>query len=75
MDYSTSAEDQKQKSWETSTATGVPVNSYNSNTESHNPEQQQPYQLPFQIKPKIRNPWSTGLCDCFSDVPNCKFYY
>lgn len=72
MDKSSSAEDQKQNSWKTTTATGVPVNSYNSKTESHNYEQQ-PHQLPSELKPKIRNPWSTGLCDCFSDFRNCKF--
>lgn len=68
MYNSSSNEDQKPHSWETtaSTATGVPVSS---KTQSSNYEQ--PHHEPFQLKPKIRNPWSTGLCDCFSDVRNC----
>ncbi|KAL1828980.1 hypothetical protein ACET3Z_007392 [Daucus carota] len=53
-------------------ATGVPVNSssgeystYSGNTRPAPPR------VPLQILPKTRGPWSTGLCDCFSDPSNC----
>ncbi|XP_059659165.1 protein PLANT CADMIUM RESISTANCE 2-like [Cornus florida] len=45
-------------------ATGVPVSStdhfYSNNTHA-----------PIHHQPKSEVPWSTGLCDCFDDVPNC----
>ena len=57
-------------------ATGVPVNSssgeystYSGNTRPAPPR------VPLQILPKTRGPWSTGLCDCFSDPSNCKFSF
>ncbi|CAL5428288.1 unnamed protein product [Camellia sinensis] len=40
-------------------ASGIPVSYTN----------QQPPVQPLRSKPKV--PWSTGLCDCFDDVPNC----
>ena len=27
----------------------------------------------IELRPKIKGPWSTGLCDCFDDWRNCKF--
>ncbi|GKV52771.1 hypothetical protein SLEP1_g59336 [Rubroshorea leprosula] len=24
-------------------------------------------------QPGTEGPWSSGLCDCLSDIPNCKF--
>ncbi|CAH9073370.1 unnamed protein product [Cuscuta europaea] len=41
------------------TKTGIPISSDGS------------YMLPTQFKPTARVPWSTGLCDCFSDPTNC----
>ncbi|KAF5939243.1 hypothetical protein HYC85_023502 [Camellia sinensis] len=29
---------------------------------------------PSPTLPKSQVPWSTGLCDCFDDVPNCNFH-
>lgn len=50
------------------TATGIPVSS---------PEPSfgdKPSQAPLQPKVKPpREPWSSGLCDCFSDPRNCTF--
>ena len=40
--------------------TGIPVNTY------------QPQAAPFQVQASAPVPWSTGLCDCFDDVGNCK---
>ncbi|CAL5430623.1 unnamed protein product [Camellia sinensis] len=42
----------------------VPVSSGN----QYYPEKPQPA---IQALPKSQVPWSTGLCDCFDDVPNC----
>nr|GMD23438.1 protein PLANT CADMIUM RESISTANCE 2-like [Ipomoea batatas] len=49
--------------------TGVPVSS--SSTTSHAYSSEGSHIAPTQVKPKIRGPWSTGLCDCFSDPRNC----
>ncbi|GMP93381.1 hypothetical protein CsSME_00043243 [Camellia sinensis var. sinensis] len=46
---------------------GVPVNSGN----QYYSEKPQPA---IQVLSKSQVPWSTGLCDCFDDVPNCKFH-
>ncbi|KAI7994429.1 Protein PLANT CADMIUM RESISTANCE 2 [Camellia lanceoleosa] len=43
---------------------GVPVNSGN----QYYSEKPQPA---IPVLPKSQVPWSTGLCDCFDDVPNC----
>ncbi|KAJ7954297.1 protein PLANT CADMIUM RESISTANCE 2-like [Quillaja saponaria] len=45
--------------------TGIPVNS-SSQYYSENPRQ-----TALPVKAKTRDPWSTGLCDCFSDCRNC----
>lgn len=54
-------------------ATGVPVNSssgeYTSYSDNSRPPP--PARVPLQILPKTRGPWSTGLCECFSDPANC----
>lgn len=57
------------------TATGIPVNSTNDQYNNDNNINRPPIHVPFRIIPKIRGPWSTGLCDCFTDVNNCKFQY
>ncbi|XVE85448.1 hypothetical protein DITRI_Ditri17bG0091900 [Diplodiscus trichospermus] len=41
-------------------ATGVPIISTNQNYPTQN-----------YMQPAGKVPWSTGLCNCFSDVPNC----
>lgn len=57
-------------------ATGVPVNSSSGEySYSDNSRPPPPAHLPLQILPKTRGPWSTGLCECFSDPTNCKFEF
>ncbi|KAL5553215.1 hypothetical protein UlMin_040616 [Ulmus minor] len=47
-------------------STGIPVNSASSEYYSEG------YQaVPIPIQPRAQVPWSTGLCDCFSDFKNC----
>ncbi|XVF85416.1 hypothetical protein PTKIN_Ptkin17bG0116400 [Pterospermum kingtungense] len=41
--------------------TGVPITPTNQNN----------YPAQNYMQPAGRVPWSTGLCDCFNDVPNC----
>ncbi|KAL3830751.1 hypothetical protein ACJIZ3_019553 [Penstemon smallii] len=52
----------------TTPATGIPVTS--SSAEYNYSSADQPKPRP-RIQPKPQVPWSTGLCDCFSDVRNC----
>ncbi|XP_059655362.1 protein PLANT CADMIUM RESISTANCE 2-like [Cornus florida] len=47
-----------------SVTTGVPVSS-KEDYYSDNP------QAPIHVPPKTKVAWSTGLCNCFDDVPNC----
>lgn len=54
-------------------ATGIPMNS-TSGEYSDNSRPPPPARIPLQILPKTRGPWSTGLCDCFSDPKNCKYF-
>lgn len=61
--------------------TGIPVSSstepyfstsHDEDTDSHS---QHPYshsQVPPHLRPRAPMPWSSGLCDCFSDPKNCK---
>ncbi|XP_030961600.1 protein PLANT CADMIUM RESISTANCE 2-like [Quercus lobata] len=44
---------------------GVPVSSTSQFYEASQPA------TPFLVQSKARVPWSTGLCDCFSDYKNC----
>lgn len=54
------------------TTTGIPVNSSSISTDT---SQYYSSDLPpvhhHQLRPKKEVPWSTGLCDCFSDYRNC----
>ncbi|XP_021910081.1 protein PLANT CADMIUM RESISTANCE 2-like isoform X2 [Carica papaya] len=52
----------------TTATNGFPVNSTSSYYGAPDVKRQ-PAVLP--ARPKIRRPWSTGLCDCFSDCRNC----
>ncbi|XP_057777530.1 protein PLANT CADMIUM RESISTANCE 2-like isoform X2 [Salvia miltiorrhiza] len=46
---------------DSATPTGIPVSSYSPDKPQARP--------PLPPKPQV--PWSTGLCDCFSDFRNC----
>ncbi|KAH6756772.1 hypothetical protein C2S51_038897 [Perilla frutescens var. frutescens] len=50
---------------DSATPTGIPVSSTEAFYSSEKAEPRPP------IPPKPQVPWSTGLCDCFSDVRNC----
>ncbi|XVE85451.1 hypothetical protein DITRI_Ditri17bG0092100 [Diplodiscus trichospermus] len=53
---------------EAAATTGIPVSSSNQYyTESSHEK--------TRLQTKTRVPWSSGLCDCFSDWRNCKFIY
>lgn len=45
---------------------GVPVSSTSQFYEASQPA------TPFLVQSRAPVPWSTGLCDCFSDFKNCK---
>jgi Cys-rich protein (TIGR01571 family) len=53
------------------TTTGIPVSSdyFSESSFSDNRPPVVPY--PYFQKPKKHVPWSSGLCDCFSDYKNC----
>jgi hypothetical protein len=45
---------------------GVPLSSTNQSYEASHPG------APFRVQSRPPVPWSSGLCDCFSDRKNCK---
>ncbi|KAI5677796.1 hypothetical protein M9H77_08746 [Catharanthus roseus] len=69
MYNSSLAEDQKYSKSSygetTTTTTGIPVSTKAQSYYDHHD------QIPLHLKTKTRLTWSTGLCDCFSDVRNC----
>ncbi|XP_065855522.1 protein PLANT CADMIUM RESISTANCE 2-like [Euphorbia lathyris] len=50
---------------DSTTSTGIPVSSTSQFYSSDNSR------LDSELETKRRDPWSTGLCDCFSDARNC----
>ena len=52
---------------DSSTTTGIPVSSTNPYYTTDNSRS-----CTSHLESKNKDPWSTGLCDCFSDPRNCK---
>ncbi|CAM8951392.1 hypothetical protein QQ045_016063 [Rhodiola kirilowii] len=52
-------------------ATGVPNNSSSSKSSADEKSSHSQPHIALIKPPKVKVEWSTGLCDCFSDIPNC----
>lgn len=63
--------------------TGIPVSSstepyfstshdQDTDTDTHSHHPYSHGQVPPHLRPRAPVPWSSGLCDCFSDPKNCK---